>query len=57
VQPLWKRVIESRKMVPMNLSAGQLWRPRHREQTCGHRVEGEGEMIERIELLHMQYHM
>jgi len=25
----------SRKMVPMNLSAGQQWRNRHRKQTYG----------------------
>ena len=32
-------------MVPKNLSVGQQWRNRHREQTCGHweRV-GEGDM-------------
>ena len=37
--------MESRKMVPKNLSVGQQWRNRHREQTCGHweRV-GEGDM-------------
>ena len=28
--------VESRKMVLMNLSAGQQWRHRHREQMCGH---------------------
>jgi len=28
--------VECRKMVLMNLSAGQQWRCRHREQTCGH---------------------
>ena len=27
--------MESRKMVLMNLFAGQQWRHRHREQTCG----------------------
>ena len=32
-------------MVPKNLSAGQQWRNRHREQTYGHRERGgEGEM-------------
>ena len=37
--------MESRKMVPRNLFAGQQWRNRHREQTCGHRERGgEGEM-------------
>ena len=36
---------ESRKMVLKNLFAGQQWRNRHREQTCGHRGRGgEGEM-------------
>ena len=28
--------MESRKMVLMNLLAGQQWRHRNREQTCGH---------------------
>ena len=28
--------MESRKMVLMNLFAGQQWRCKHREQTCGH---------------------
>ena len=28
--------VESRKMVPMNLFAGQQGRCRHREQTCRH---------------------
>jgi len=37
--------MESRKMVLKNLSAGQQWRNRHREQTYGHRERGgEGEM-------------
>ena len=37
--------MESRKMVPRSLFAGQQWRNRHREQTyeCGERGE-EGEM-------------
>ena len=33
---------ESRKMVLMNLFAGQQWRNRHREQTYGHGGKGEG---------------
>ena len=34
-----------RKMVPKNLSEGQQWRNRHREQTYGHGERGgEGEM-------------
>ena len=37
--------MESNKMVPMNLLAGQQWRNRHREQNGGHgEREGEGEM-------------
>ena len=39
-------IMKSRKMVPMNLFAGQQWRHRRREQTYGHgewgREEGEG---------------
>ena len=36
--------MEPRKMVLMNLFAGQQWRHGHREQTCEHRegVGGEG---------------
>ena len=34
--------MESRKMVLMNLSAGQQGRCRHREQTCGHSVGRRG---------------
>ena len=37
--------METRKMVSMNLFAGQQWRDRHREETYGHgRVGGEGAM-------------
>ena len=41
--------LESGKMVPMNLSAGQIWRHRHRGQTDGHGggeggTEGESSM-------------
>ena len=35
---------ESRKMEPMTLFAGQQWRYRHREQTCGHSGGGGGVM-------------
>ena len=35
--------MDSRKMVLMNLFSGQQWRNRHREQTYGHRGEGERE--------------
>ena len=31
-----KTCMDSRKMVLMNLFAGQQWRRRHREQICGH---------------------
>ena len=34
--------MESRKMVLMNLSAGQQWRCRLRKQTCGHRAGRRG---------------
>ena len=35
--------MESRKLILMNLFAGQQWRCRHREQTCGQGLgEGEG---------------
>ena len=34
--------MESRKMVPMNLFAGQQWRNRHREHTNGHGVGAGG---------------
>ena len=33
--------MEYRKMVPMNLTARQQWRCRHREYTYGHTGEGE----------------
>ena len=33
-----------REMLWMNLFAGQQWRCRHREQTCGHRAGGDGGM-------------
>ena len=37
-------VYRTRKIVLMNLFAGQQWRNRHREQTYGHRERrGEGE--------------
>ena len=42
--------MESRKMVLMNLSAGWQWRHRHRDQTCGHRGEGEGGMNEKCSI-------
>ena len=35
--------MESGKMVLIKLFAGQQWRHRHREQTQGHRLGGEGE--------------
>ena len=39
--------MESRRMVLKNLSTGQQWRNRHREQTHGHGERGgEGEMYE-----------
>ena len=38
--------MESKKIVLMNLLAGQQWRNRHREQTYGHEGKGEGGMYE-----------
>ena len=39
--------MEFRKMILMNLFAGQQWRNRHREQTYGHGERGgEGEIYE-----------
>ena len=43
----WCMYVESRKMVLINLFAGQQWRKIHREQTYRHRGGGqerEGEM-------------
>ena len=34
--------MDSRKMILMNLFAGQQWRNRHRERTYGHGGGGEG---------------
>ena len=36
--------MDSRKMLLMNLYAGQQWRWRHGEQSCGHSGEGQGGM-------------
>ena len=48
--------MEYRKMVLMNLPAGQQWRCRHREYTCEH--TGEGEVgTERVALKHIYHHM
>ena len=33
--------MKPRKMILMKLFAGQQWRCRHREQTCGHGAEGD----------------
>ena len=49
--------MEFRKMVLMNLFAGQLWRRRHAEQTCGHRGEEEGGTNEESSKDSMHYHM
>jgi len=50
--------MESRKMLLMNLFAGQQWRCRHRKQICGHgggeeRVGG----MEKVTWEHIHYHM
>ena len=36
----WQAYMESRKMVPKNLFAGQQWRNRYREQIYGHGERG-----------------
>ena len=36
--------MEPKKMVLINLFAGQQWRRGYKEQTCGHRGEGAGGM-------------
>ena len=41
---------ESRKMVQVNLFAGQEWKCRYRELKCGHR-EGEGKMVSLLSFL------
>ena len=43
-------------MVPMKLFAGQQWRHRHREETCGHTVgkERAGQM-EEVTWKHIHY--
>ena len=49
--------MESRKMVPKNLFAGQQWSNRHREQPYGHwKRGGEGEMYGE-EQGNLHYHM
>ena len=50
--------MESRKMVVMNLFAGNQWKGRHRETTCGHKLgkESVGQM-ERVVWNHIHYHI
>ena len=45
--------MKSRKLVLMKLSAGQQWRHRHREQTCGHSGGREGGLTP----AHTHYHL
>ena len=49
--------MESRKTVPKNLFAGQQWRCRYREQTCGHEGEVVGGQMERVAWKHINGHM
>ena len=51
--------MESRKMVLMNLFAGQHWRCRHREPTCRHGEDGKERVdwMERVAWKHIYYHM
>ena len=47
----------SRKMVLMNLFAGQQWRSRYREQACGHSSGRRVGQTERVALKHIHYHV
>ena len=51
--------VDSRKMVLMNLFAGQQWSYRHRKQTCGHSGErrglGMGQTESSVEACTLQY--
>ena len=50
--------MESRKLILMKIFAGQQWRCRHREQTCGHGLrEGEGGTAGEAAWKHMHYHV
>ena len=49
--------MESRKMVLMNLYAGQQQKYRHREQTYGHSGGRRGWNELRVALKHIRYHM
>ena len=54
----WTELMEFRKMVLMNLSAGQEQRLRHREQTYGHsRGQEMVGGIETVALKYIHYHM
>ena len=48
---------ESRKMVLMNLSAGQQWRCRRREQICGHSGGRREWDKQKVSLKHIDSHM
>ena len=41
--------MKSRKTVLVNLFAGQKWKHKHREQTCGLGGGGRKESVERVE--------
>ena len=50
--------MKSRKMVLMNLLAGQQWRCRCKQKTCGHNGERRGwEEWKRVALKHIHYHI
>ena len=42
--------MDFRKLVLMNLASGQQWRYRHREETCGHKLERRG--LDEMRLYH-----
>ena len=49
--------MESRKMVLMNLFAGEQWRRIHRELTCGHVGKEMVELMEKAAWKQTYYHM
>ena len=49
--------MEFRKMVLMNLFAGQQWRSRYREPACGHSSGRRVGQTERVALKHIHYHV
>ena len=53
----WTELMESRKMVLMNLLAGQEWRRSCWERTCGHSAGGRGWNKRKEQHWYIYYHM